>query len=54
MVKKTPGGIRRVLVIDDAKDVADITVELLRSMGHVAEAAYDGKTGINTALVFRC
>jgi CheY-like chemotaxis protein len=53
MPNQTPSGIRRVLVIDDAKDVADITVELLRSMGHVAEVAYDGKTGINVALMFR-
>ena len=53
MAPQKPTVVRRVLVIDDAKDVADITVEMLKSMGHEAEAAYDGRSGIDTALVFR-
>ena len=32
MTNKKPIVVRRVLVIDDAHDVADITVEMLRSM----------------------
>lgn len=50
---KKPIVVRRVLVIDDAHDVADITVEMLRSMGHVAEAVYDGKDGVSSALRFQ-
>ncbi len=53
MASQKPKVVRRVLVIDDAKDVADITVEMLKSMGHEAEAAYDGRSGIDTALMFR-
>ncbi len=53
MGTQKPVVVRRVLVIDDARDVADITVEMLRTMGHQAEAAYDGRSGIDQALMFR-
>jgi CheY-like chemotaxis protein len=53
MSNKKPIVVRRVLVIDDAQDVADITVELLRSMGHVAEAVYNSKDGVSSALRFQ-
>src|ERR1043165_1939337 len=53
MAPQKPTVVRRVLVIDDARDVADITVEMLKSMGHEAEAAYDGRSGIATALLLR-
>ena len=44
---------RRVLVIDDAQDVADVTVEMARALGHVAEAAYDGTTAMGLAVRFQ-
>ena len=44
---------RRVLVIDDAKDVADVTVEMVRSLGHSAEAAYDGTAAMGAAVRFQ-
>jgi CheY-like chemotaxis protein len=53
MGNQKPIVVRRVLVIDDAQDVADITVEMLRSLGHIAEAVYDSKSGVSRALRFQ-
>src|ERR1041384_3177879 len=52
MHKEGTGGTRRVLIIDDAKDVADVTVEMLRSLGHIAEVAYNGTTAMSKAVSF--
>jgi CheY-like chemotaxis protein len=53
MVMGTPGSTRRVLVIDDARDVADVTVEMVRSLGHIAEVAYDGTAAMTKAVNFQ-
>jgi len=37
----------RVLVVDDNTDAADILVLLLRCLGHVAAAAYNGQDALN-------
>jgi CheY-like chemotaxis protein len=43
----------RVLVIDDARDVADVTCEMVRALGHQAEAAYDGTAAMGRAVQFQ-
>jgi two-component system CheB/CheR fusion protein len=48
-----PAKVRRVLVIDDARDVADVTVEMVKSLGHAAEAAYDGTAAMGAAVRFQ-
>jgi two-component system CheB/CheR fusion protein len=40
---------RRVLVIEDNRDVADSLVDLLQLRGHEAHVAYDGPSGIERA-----
>jgi len=41
--------IRRILVVDDTVEVADITVEALRGAGYIAECRYDGSAGFEAA-----
>jgi CheY-like chemotaxis protein len=53
MSNATPASTRRVLIIDDAKDVAEITMEMIRSMGHIAECAYDGTSAMGLAVRFQ-
>jgi two-component system CheB/CheR fusion protein len=43
---------RRVLVIEDSHDAADIFGQLLTQMGHDVTVAYDGPTGIEQARSF--
>jgi CheY-like chemotaxis protein len=43
----------RVVVIDDNQDAADSLARILKLWGHEAWAAYDGPTGLATALVCR-
>jgi signal transduction histidine kinase len=43
----------RVLVIDDNRDAADVTALLVQSLGGDARVAYDGPTGLASALEFR-
>jgi CheY-like chemotaxis protein len=43
----------RVVVVDDNRDAADSLVRILKLWGHEAWAAYDGPTGLATALVCR-
>lgn len=43
---------KRVLIIDDDQDVADMTAELLTLCGHTAVVAYDGRTGLDAAAAF--
>jgi signal transduction histidine kinase len=45
-----PSDSRRVLIVEDDHDTADILKELLVEMGHRAAVAYDGSTGLNVAL----
>jgi len=40
-----------VLVVDDERAVADSLVTILNSSGYAAEAAYDGKTALQMALL---
>jgi PAS domain S-box-containing protein len=40
----------RVLVVDDQPDMADCMAVLVQMLGHDARAAYDGRTGLTTAL----
>jgi PAS domain S-box-containing protein len=40
----------RVLVVDDQPDMADCMAVLVQMLGHDARAAYDGRTGLSTAL----
>jgi CheY-like chemotaxis protein len=35
-------GILRVLVVDDAEDIRDLTVRMVTKLGHVADQAADG------------
>jgi CheY-like chemotaxis protein len=44
---------RRVLVIDDNQDAANMTCALLKLDGHLAEAAYDGERGVKLVEAFR-
>jgi CheY-like chemotaxis protein len=50
---KAKSGPRRVLVIEDNIDSADLLRDLLKLLGHEAEVAYDGPAGIELARTFR-
>lgn len=43
---------KRILVVDDNHDAADLTAQLLEMHGHIAAAAYDGQQGIEVAIQF--
>ena len=47
------GPRRRVLVVDDNRDVADSTALLLEAMGFEVRACYDGPTALQVAETFR-
>ena len=38
--------VRRIVVVDDEKRIADTLALILRSAGYVAEVAYDGISGL--------
>jgi len=44
---------RRVLIVDDNVDAADLLLELLKLNGQVTAVAYDGSEGVETAIKFR-
>ena len=44
---------RRVLLVDDHDDARELLRELCILRGHVVAEAYDGPSGIETALAFR-
>lgn len=50
-----PGGVPplRVLCVDDNRDVADSSVDLLRVVGFEARACYDGPTALVEAAAFQ-
>ena len=52
-MSEQPARVRRVLIIDDAKDVADVTVEMVKALGHSAEAAYDGTAAMGAAVRYQ-
>ncbi len=43
---------RRVLVVDDNRDAADMLADLLRELGHTVEVAYDGPSAVSAAARF--
>lgn len=43
---------KRILVVDDNCDAADLTAQLLALHGHIAFVAYGGKQGIEAAIDF--
>jgi CheY-like chemotaxis protein len=44
---------KRILVVDDNKEAADITVELLTLYGYQTAVAYSGLPGLDTARAFQ-
>jgi len=44
---------RKIVVIDDERDVADLLARLLKRLGHEVWTAYGGKSGIETVLEHR-
>ena len=42
----------KVLVVDDVRDNADMTAELLRIWGHEAEVAYSAEDALSKAIAF--
>ena len=44
---------RRVLVVDDNRDAADLLADALRSLGHIVRVATDGPSAIDVARAFR-
>ncbi len=48
-----PPPVRRVLVVDDERDVADSLVALLRRLGADAHAAYSGASALETIAVLK-
>jgi len=47
------GAKRRVLVVDDNRDAAEMLAELLRVAGHEVAVAFDGPTALDTLPVFK-
>jgi DNA-binding response OmpR family regulator len=43
---------KRILVVDDNRDAADLTAQLLELHGHQTLVAYGGKQGVEIALTF--
>src|SRR5687768_16571273 len=48
----TPVPMRRVLVVDDHRDVADTLCDVMLQLGYEARTAYDGATALATASDF--
>lgn len=44
---------KKVLIVDDNQDAANIIKQLLELHGHIIETAYNGKHGIDVAREFR-
>ena len=51
-VSRAPADSRRVLVVDDNRDAADVLGEALTKSGHVVRVAYDGPTALDLAREF--
>ncbi|MFZ5481808.1 MAG: GAF domain-containing protein [Myxococcota bacterium] len=50
---RSPVRRRRVLLVDDNRDAADMLAELLRGLGHEVEVEYDGASALAAAARFR-
>lgn len=48
-IPNTAGRSRRVLLVEDNRDSADLLATYLRAKGHTVYVAYDGTAGFNTA-----
>lgn len=48
----TRNHIKRVLVVDDNKDAADLTADLLNLSGHSTRAVYGGESSLRVAMEF--
>ena len=48
----TPSAARRVLIVDDNVDIADLLAEALGALGHDARVAYDGPAALAVAAGF--
>jgi CheY-like chemotaxis protein len=44
--------VRRVLVVDDNRDAAEMTEMLLQLQGHVVMTAFDGRSALDVAVTF--
>ena len=44
---------RRILVVDDNNEAAEMVVKLLQLMGHEASAVYDGEAALAVAPLFK-
>ena len=51
-VPEPPAGARRVLVVDDNEDAAEMLCELVGSKGYQARVAYDGPSALRLAETF--
>lgn len=51
-LRPDPGEPRRILVVDDHRDVAATICELLSMLGHVAERAHDGPSALAAFATF--
>jgi two-component system, chemotaxis family, CheB/CheR fusion protein len=51
-VRVPPGTARRVLVVDDNRDVAESISELITMLGHTAERAHDGPSALAAFTAF--
>ena len=52
VVKRGPSDPRRVLIVDDNQDAADVLGEALVKGGHIVRVAYDGPTALDVARTF--
>jgi PAS domain S-box-containing protein len=50
---QTPGGPRRVLIVDDNEDSAESMAVLLRLRGHEVRLSYDGQSALEEAHAFK-
>jgi PAS domain S-box-containing protein len=50
---REPAVARRILVVDDNRDAADSTADLLREERHVVQAVYSGAAALGVARVFK-
>ena len=53
VVRQSPGEPRRVLIVDDNRDVTDSIAELLRLNGHGVDRHYEGRGVLEKVLGFR-
>ncbi len=52
LTNTSPSGVRRILIVDDNEDGADLLDEALRMMGHTTRVAHDGPEALEAAREF--